>query len=136
MESADPIAHGLPHRAPFIFVDEVIEVSVGGHAMGCKTFSEDEAFFRGHFPDDPLVPGVILTEALAQMAGIAAGPSANGYRLAAIRQMKFNRAVRPAERILLSAQKETEAGSLIQFTVQATVGNETAAEGLIVLSGA
>lgn len=136
MESADPIAHGLPHRAPFIFVDEVIEVAVGSHASGCKTFTDDEPFFRGHFPGDPLVPGVILTEALAQMAGIAAGPSDNGYRLAAIKQMKFNRAIRPAERILLSAQKETAAGSLIQFTVKATVGNETAAEGLIVLSGA
>lgn len=136
MESADPIAHGLPHRAPFIFVDEVIEVSAGSHATGSKTFSDDEPFFRGHFPGDPLVPGVILAEALAQMAGIAAGFSENGYRLAAIKQMKFSRPVRPAEKIVLRAKKETEAGKLIQFSVSALVGNEVAAEGLIVLSAA
>jgi 3-hydroxyacyl-[acyl-carrier-protein] dehydratase len=82
---ADPVALGLPHREPFIFVDEVREILPGESAICAKTFPPEEPFFRGHFPGDPLVPGVILTEALAQTAGIAAGQPGRGFRLAAIR---------------------------------------------------
>jgi len=69
----DPIAHGLPHREPFIFIDSVIETQSGVKSVCRKTFQPEEPFFRGHFPGDPIVPGVILAEALAQAAGIAAG---------------------------------------------------------------
>ena len=69
----DPIGHGLPHREPFVFVERVVECAPGGRAVCVKTFAEGEPFFRGHFPGNPIVPGVILTEALAQTAGIAAG---------------------------------------------------------------
>ena len=68
----DPLALGLPHRAPFVFVDEVTEHTPGESAVCAKTFRSDEPFFR-ELPGDPLVPGVILTEALAQPAGLAAG---------------------------------------------------------------
>ena len=134
MNPADPVALGLPHRAPFIFVDEVLAVYPGESAEARKVFPSEEPFFSGHFPGDPLVPGVILTEALAQTAGLAAGQPGKGFRLSAIRGMKFLRAVRPNEEILLSAKKLAVAGGLWQFEVAARVGAQTVAEGVVVLS--
>jgi 3-hydroxyacyl-[acyl-carrier-protein] dehydratase len=131
----DPISLGLPHREPFIFVDEVLAVENGILARGVKTFDGREAFFAGHFPGEPIVPGVILTEALAQVAGIA-GAAEDGARflLSAVRVMKFHRAVRPGERIELAATKVGEMGNLLSFEVLATIGAETVAEGQIILS--
>jgi 3-hydroxyacyl-[acyl-carrier-protein] dehydratase len=131
---SDPVSLGLPHRTPFIFVDEVLALVSGESAEARKVFSPEEPFFRGHFPGDPLVPGVILTEALAQTAGLAAGQPGKGFRLSAIRGMKFLRAVRPNEDILLSAKKLADVGGLWQFEVVARAGGQTVAEGVVVLS--
>ena len=136
MPSADPVSHGLPHREPFIFIDSVREVAPEGRAVCAKVFQQDEPFFRGHFPGDPVVPGVILAEALAQAAGIAAGAGGAGksYRLSAIKQMKFFKPVRPGEEILLEAVKIAAVGNLLQFQARATVSGEPAADGIIVLN--
>lgn len=134
MRPLDPRELGLPHREPFIFVDEVTELQPGERAVGRKTFPPEEPFFRGHFPGDPLVPGVILAEALAQLAGIAAGQPGRSFRLTAIKGMKFLAAVRPAEVVILSAQKVGAVGGLWQFAVRAVVGEITVAEGSVVLS--
>ena len=136
MTERDPIALGLPHRAPFIFVDEVVELHPGESALCRKTFSPDEPFFRGHFPGDPMVPGVILAEALAQTAGLAGGGEGRAFRLTAIKAMKFPGAVRPAEEIELRAEKRGAVGGLWQFDVIARVGERVVAEGVVVLSEA
>ena len=131
-----PVAYGLPHREPFVFVDRVLSANPGQAAACVKVFATSEPFFRGHFPGDPLVPGVILTEALAQTAGIAAGRPENGapYRLSAIRQMKFLKPVRPGDEIVLMAEKTAAIGGMLQFAVTARVGGQPVAEGVIVLS--
>ena len=129
----------MPHRPPFVFVREIV-ATTPGVSSECLTFFEaDDPMFAGHLPGNPLVPGVILTEALAQTAGIAA---ASGFAenerplflLSAIRGMKFHRAARPAESIYLRAEKLAHVGDLLQFGVRATVDGATVSEGQLVLS--
>lgn len=72
MSGRDPIALGLPHREPFVFVDALVSRIAGEAAECVKTFPAATPFFAGHFPGNPIVPGVILAEALAQTAGLAA----------------------------------------------------------------
>ncbi len=109
----------------------------GKLARGTKCFSPGEPFFKGHFPGDPLVPGVILTEALAQVAGLAVGRP--GLRLAAIRSMKFPAPVRPDEVIELEAVQTGTIGgegnaTLWLFSVTASVGAQPVAEGTLILA--
>jgi 3-hydroxyacyl-[acyl-carrier-protein] dehydratase len=133
---ANPVELGLPHREPFVFIDRVTALDPGMSAVAEKTFAPDDPMFRGHFPGNPIVPGVILTEALAQTAGLAgAGP--NGGRrflLSAIRGMKFPAAARPGEKITLTARLTGTMGGLWMFAVDAVSGDRSVAEGQVVLS--
>lgn len=129
---------GLPHRPPFVFVREILAIAAGQSAECATWFDADDRMFAGHFPGNPLVPGVILTEALAQTAGIAA---ACGYPetqrphflLSAIRSMKFSAPVLPDQRILLRAEASTRMGDLLQFKVEASVDGALVAQGQLVL---
>jgi 3-hydroxyacyl-[acyl-carrier-protein] dehydratase len=130
---------GLPHKAPFVFVRELVRCEPGDSAECATIFEAGDPMFAGHFPGNPLVPGVILTEALAQTAGIAAaGASLAGtgprFLLSAIRQMKFFSAVRPGERIILRAQRLGQVADLLQFQVEALVDGKQVAAGQIVLN--
>lgn len=132
---------GLPHRPPFVFVRKLTNCEPGVFAECETTFLPNDAMFAGHFPGDPLVPGVILTEALAQTAGIAAASACSEnarprFLLSAIRQMKFFQAVRPNDQIVLRARKIAEIGGLLQFKVEAEVKQSRVAEGELVLSSA
>src|SRR5437879_12153152 len=115
MPHMDDVDLGLPHRPPFVFVRRVIACQPGISAE-CETqFSGDDPMFAGHFPGDPLVPGVILTEALAQTAGIAAASAHPEHAqprllLSSIRRMKFSHAVPTKERAARRAERLVEAG--------------------------
>lgn len=130
---------GLPHRPPFVFVRQLLRCEPGAVAECSSRFERDDPILAGHFPGNPLVPGVILTEALAQTAGIAAASGfPEGTRplflLSAIRAMKFFAAVRPEEEITLRAEKLAQVGALWQFKVEARVGALLVAEGQLVLN--
>ncbi|MEY2519613.1 MAG: 3-hydroxyacyl-[acyl-carrier-protein] dehydratase [Verrucomicrobiota bacterium] len=130
---------GLPHRPPFVFVREVINCDPGRSVEATTSFAAEDPMFAGHFPGNPLVPGVIITEALAQTAGIAA---ASGYPenarplflLSAIRTMKFLQAIRPEEQVDLRVEKMGEMEGMVQFKVAARVKGIAVAEGQLVLS--
>jgi 3-hydroxyacyl-[acyl-carrier-protein] dehydratase len=117
----------------------VLRCEPGQLAECSARFAPDEPMFAGHFPGNPLVPGVIITEALAQTAGIAA---ASGFPederpfflLSAIRAMKFLAAVRPEEEIFFRAQKLAQVGALWQFQTQARIGEKVVVEGQLVLN--
>jgi 3-hydroxyacyl-[acyl-carrier-protein] dehydratase len=130
----DPISLGLPHRAPFIFVDSVEKLEGGLIAECTKTFRSSETFFQGHFPGNAMVPGVLLVEGMAQTAGIAVGGPKKLLLLAAIRSMKFFSPVRPEEAIGFVARKLGDVDGLIQCAVEARVGQRLVAEGQIILS--
>ncbi len=134
--TTDPQSYGLPHREPFVFIDQVVAVEAGVSAHCSKTFGPETDFFRGHFPGDPIVPGVILTEALAQAAGIAggSGDSAARYLLSGVRVMKFPAPARPGESIDLYAKKVGGMAGLLNFEVEARVGESSVARGQIILS--
>jgi 3-hydroxyacyl-[acyl-carrier-protein] dehydratase len=132
----DPISLGLPHREPFIFVESVDKLEAGLLAECSKTFSGTEAFFRGHFPGNAIVPGVLLVEGMAQTAGIAIGRPGKHFLLTAIRSMKFLRPVRPLEAIHFKAEKTGDVGGLVQCTVEARVGEDLVAQGHVVLAEA
>ncbi len=133
----DRLIEFLPQKPPFLFVEHVLDLETGKSVRGSTVFPAGHAIFENHLPDEPLLPGVILVEALAQLAGIAlmdpAGSPLRGY-LAEVEKMRFLRLVRPDESIELEAKLEAAFGQFAKFAVSATVEGEVAARGLITLA--
>jgi 3-hydroxyacyl-[acyl-carrier-protein] dehydratase len=123
----------LPHREPFRFISRVIRVSDGESAEAVWNLSGSEAFFAGHFPDQPLVPGVLIAEALAQVSGLAAGVKTGQGRLAP-GDGRVERPGPPPAEIRLESRLTRTMGTLSQFDVIARVGAEVVARGSVALS--
>ena len=136
MKSIDSIRATIPHRFPFLLVDRILEVSDDGkRAVGIKLVSANEPFFQGHFPDFPIMPGVLVIEALAQTAAaglmgttIAAGKlgvlaGADGFR--------FHRMVRPGDVLRLEVELTRLRGPIGKVNGKATVDGELVTEGEI-----
>ncbi|TGA99792.1 3-hydroxyacyl-ACP dehydratase FabZ [Sporolactobacillus shoreae] len=132
MLSIDEIKKILPHRYPFLLVDRVLEVEDGKRAVGIKNVSANEPFFTGHFPDYPVMPGVLIVEALAQVSGIAvlhAGAAKNMLTLyAGIDKCRFKRQVRPGDQLRLESEILRFRSGFAKAKGVATVDGEVACE--------
>ena len=136
----------LPHRPPFRFLTEVLSLT-DEYALGQWVLDGTEDFFEGHFPNQPLLPGVLITESLAQLAGFIPQAAAiidadntniaeqtpRSFRLAQI-EMRFEKSVSPPLSLTLEAKVERTLGSLWLFNVQAKLGDDSVARGSLTLS--
>lgn len=124
----------LPHGPEFRFVSELVEITPGQAAVGRWVVKGDEPFLKAHFPGNPIVPGVLLTEAMAQLAGLAAaGATAGGAMLAHV-DVRFVEPVRPPASVELRATIVGSISNSRQCDVLASVGGRIVARGTITLA--
>jgi len=125
----------IPHRYPFLLVDKVLEVEPGKKAVAIKNVTANEPFFQGHFPGNPIMPGVLIVEALAQTACVAGLMlEENKGKLGVftgIDSMKFRRQVVPGDTLRLEAEFIAFKMGMGKVRVSATVDGQVAAEGEI-----
>jgi 3-hydroxyacyl-[acyl-carrier-protein] dehydratase len=123
----------LPHRPPFLLVDEVTELEPGERCVAGRTLRADDFWFAGHFPGNPVMPGVLIVEALAQTATIAAasGGGAEGKigLFAGIDKVRFKRVVKPGDTLRLEAEMLAVHGPVGKCKVLATVDGQLACRG-------
>ena len=130
----DQIKKMIPHRAPILLIDRVEHVVLDSEATGIKAVSGNEPYFAGHFPDFPVMPGVLIVEALAQTAAVlvaATMPDLAQGKLVfftTIEKARFRQPVRPGDVIELHVVKNTSKGPLWKFTGKATVEGKLVAE--------
>jgi len=130
----------LPHGAEFRFVERLLNLEPGRSGTAEYTVRGDEPFLRGHFPGQPLFPGVLLVEAAAQLAGIVAqsdpevGPLP-GLKLTALRSVKILGTAMPGNVLHLEARVSGRLGNLIQADVEASVDRQSVMVGQLTLSG-
>jgi 3-hydroxyacyl-[acyl-carrier-protein] dehydratase len=131
------ILERLPHRFPFLLVDRVIEIELGKRIVALKNVTINEPFFPGHFPHHPVMPGVLIVEAMAQAAGIlglvsndtgGSAPRNTVIYLAGIDEARFKRPVVPGDQLILTATIERTLRGIQKYSAQAHVGGELAAE--------
>ena len=132
---ADDIEAIIPHRYPLLLVDRIIEIDERKRAVGVKSVTANEWFFEGHFPGRKIMPGVLIVEAMAQVAAITMlkGREDDGKSPAfgGIEQMRFRRPVRPGDQLRLEFELEKLRGPVGKGKVRATVDGDLAAEGTI-----
>lgn len=123
----------IPHRPPFLWIDQIIELEPGKRCVAIKHVDPAEPFFAGHFPSQAILPGIFLIEAVAQTSGVmlgaAAGESKGSPRLAAVNRFKFLKTVAPGAELQIETTKLTEAGTMACIEGIVRVGNEVVARG-------
>ncbi len=122
----------LPHRYPFLLVDRIIEMEPGIRALGIKNVTINEGFFQGHFPEQPIMPGVLILEALAQVAGVLAFSSeaseGRSVYFMSIERAKFRRPVLPGDQLKLEVKILQRRGNVWKFSGSAVVEEQLATE--------
>ncbi len=125
----------LPHRYPFLLVDRVLELDKGKRIKALKNVTINEPFFEGHFPNRPVMPGVLMLEALAQASALlsfdALGASPDDkmiYYFAGMGAVRFRRPVEPGDQLILEAELLRMKAGIFKFKTRALVGEELAVE--------
>ena len=124
----------IPHRYPFLLIDGVQTLKPNESAIGIKNVSVNEPFFEGHFPDRPVMPGVLIIESMAQTAGclvvVSLGKESEGKLVyfMTIENARFRKPVVPGDRMVINVQKLRSRGSVFKFSGKAFVGEVLAAE--------
>ena len=125
----------LPHRYPFLLVDRVLELEKDVRIKALKNVTINEPFFNGHFPNRPVMPGVLMLEALAQASALLSfaseGEESDGSRLyyfAGIDGARFKRIVEPGDQLILESKIERKKASIYKYSTRATVNGELAVE--------
>ncbi|MCV3241256.1 3-hydroxyacyl-ACP dehydratase FabZ [Mesorhizobium sp. ZC-5] len=126
----------LPHRYPFLLVDRVIDIDADNSAIGIKNVTVNEPHFQGHFPEQPVMPGVLIIEAMAQTAGAICIKSAGNDKPSLVYFMtidnaKFRRPVVPGDRLEIHVKKLKKRGNIWRFACEALVDGAKAAEAEI-----
>jgi len=129
----------LPHRYPFLLVDRIIELEKGKSITGIKNVSMNEPFFQGHFPGEPVMPGVLILEAMAQVGSILAclsDPEMMGRLafFAGVDKARFRRVVRPGDQLVLRLEMIKQKGKVIKMAGQAYVDEQLATEAELMAS--
>lgn len=123
----------LPHRYPFLLVDRIIELEPGVRAVGIKNVTANEPQFTGHWPENPVMPGVLMLEAMAQVGGVfLLSDTDSEGRLALFGGMdsiRFRRTVIPGDQLTITAELVRRKGGIGKVAIVARVGEEVAVEG-------
>ncbi|MET8050060.1 3-hydroxyacyl-ACP dehydratase FabZ [Streptosporangium sp. NPDC005286] len=132
----DQIRELIPHRWPMLLLDRVDKVEPGVKGTAIKNVTGTEIWFQGHFPDEAILPGVVVIEAMAQLAGVVfslTGTSKISY-LAAVRSMRFRRRIVPGDQLVLTAERSAGGRGFGEYRVSARVDGNIAAEGIITIA--
>ncbi|MGH9462547.1 MAG: 3-hydroxyacyl-ACP dehydratase FabZ [Vicinamibacteria bacterium] len=134
------IMERLPHRYPFLLIDRVLEFDPGRRILALKNVTFNEEFFQGHFPGQPIMPGVLILEAMAQAGGILVLPSdgsaaGKAFYLVAIEHAKFRRTVVPGDRLTIELNVMRARGNFRKLAGRAEVDGQLAAEAELTLTG-
>jgi len=128
------ILQAIPHRYPFLMIDRVVDLVTNESAIGIKNVSVNESFFQGHFPNHPVMPGVLIIEAMAQTAAILVvetlGPDAAGrvVYFMSVEGAKFRRPVVPGDQLRIHCTKLRNRGNVWKFSAVARVDGSSVAE--------
>jgi 3-hydroxyacyl-[acyl-carrier-protein] dehydratase len=126
----------IPHRHPFLMIDEVVDVVANERATGIKNVSIEENYFKGHFPSRPVMPGVLIIEAMAQTAAVLVvhtlGPESEGKLVyfMSVDNARFRRPVFPGDRLDVHVVKQRHRGNVWKFEGRAKVGTNLMAEAV------
>lgn len=133
------VARRLPHRHPFLLLDRVDDLEIGVSAVGTKNISITDPVFAGHFPDNPIYPGVHMVEVAAQLCGLIGSSDERGPvlgYLASIKRFKFLALVVPGDQMTISARAGASIGALTEFAVEITVAGRVVATGVLAIARA